>query len=147
MPVRPGQTGHHHMSKNALQALFDLSGRTAIITGGTRGIGFVLAEALVQAGANVVVASRKPDACAVAADKLRSFGGRALGVSTQLGDIGAINRLVVATVDEFGGIDIVVNNAANALALPLGEITSEAWSKSFAVNLQGPVFLIQAALP
>ncbi|WAJ46636.1 SDR family oxidoreductase [Mycobacterium sp. Aquia_216] len=135
------------MSKDALQALFDLSGRTAIITGGTRGIGYVLAEALVAAGANVVVASRKPDACTAAADKPRSFGGRALGVPTHLGDIEAINRLVVATVDEFGGVDIVVNNAANPLALPLGEITAEAWSKSFSVNLQGPVFLVQAALP
>ena len=135
------------MTRNALQALFDLSDRTAIITGGTRGIGYVLAEALIEAGANVVVASRKPDACAVAADKLRSLGGKALGVPTHLGDIEAINRLVATTVSEFGGIDIVINNAANALALPLGEITPEAWSKSFSVNLQGPVFLVQAALP
>jgi NAD(P)-dependent dehydrogenase (short-subunit alcohol dehydrogenase family) len=135
------------VTRNALQALFDLSDRTAVITGGTRGIGYVLAEALVEAGANVVVASRKPDACAVAADKLRSLGGKALGVPTHLGDIEAINRLVASTVNEFGGIDIVINNAANALALPLGEITPEAWSKSFSVNLQGPVFLVQAALP
>jgi NAD(P)-dependent dehydrogenase (short-subunit alcohol dehydrogenase family) len=135
------------VTRNALQALFDLSDRTAIITGGTRGIGYVLAEALVEAGANVVVASRKPDACAVAADKLRSLGGKALGVPTHLGDIEAIDRLVAATVNEFGGIDIVINNAANALALPLGAITPEAWSKSFSVNLQGPVFLVQAALP
>lgn len=135
------------MTKNALQSLFDLSGRTAIVTGGTRGIGYVLAEALVDAGANVVVASRKPDSCAIAADKLRSLGGKALGVPTHLGDIEAINRLVTATVNEFGGIDIVINNAANALALPLGEITPEAWSKSFSVNLQGPVFLVQSALP
>lgn len=135
------------MTRNALRALFDLSDRTAIITGGTRGIGYVLAEALVEAGANVVVASRKPDACAVAADKLRSLGGKALGVPAHLGDVEAINRLVATTVSEFGGIDIVINNAANALALPLGEITPEAWSKSFSVNLQGPVFLVQAALP
>jgi NAD(P)-dependent dehydrogenase (short-subunit alcohol dehydrogenase family) len=135
------------VTRNALQALFDLSDRTAVITGGTRGIGYVLAEALVEAGANVVVASRKPGACAVAADKLRSLGGKALGVPTHLGDIEAINRLVATTASEFGGIDIVINNAANALALPLGEITPEAWSKSFSVNLQGPVFLVQAALP
>ncbi len=118
------------------------------MTGGTRGIGLALAEALVTGGANVVVASRKADACAAAAEKLRALGrGTALGVPTHLGDIGAIERLVEETVREFGGIDIVVNNAANALALPLGEITPEAWSKSFAVNLQGPVFLVQAALP
>jgi NAD(P)-dependent dehydrogenase (short-subunit alcohol dehydrogenase family) len=136
------------LTTDPLRTLFDLEGRTAIITGGTRGIGLAIAEALVSCGANVVLASRKPDACGSAADRLQSLGGgRALGVPTHLGDIDAINRLVDATIAEFGGIDIVINNAANALALPLGEITPEAWSKSFAVNLQGPVFLVQAALP
>ena len=136
------------MTNDPLRTLFDLKDRTAIITGGTRGIGLSIAEALVNCGANVAVASRKPEACAAAADKLQSLGGgKALGVPTHLGDIDAINRLVAATAQEFGGIDIVINNAANALALPLGEITQEAWSKSFSVNLQGPVFLVQAALP
>jgi NAD(P)-dependent dehydrogenase (short-subunit alcohol dehydrogenase family) len=137
-----------NLTNNPLHRLFDLKDRTAIVTGGTRGIGLSIAEALVSCGANVVVASRKPEACAAAADKLQSLGGgKALGVPTHLGDIDAIGPLVAATAHEFGGIDIVVNNAANALALPLGEITPEAWSKSFSVNLQGPVFLVQAALP
>ncbi len=136
------------MTNDPLHRLFDLKDRTAIVTGGTRGIGLAIAEALVSCGANVAVASRKPEACAAAADKLQSLGGgNALGVPTHLGDIDAINRLVAATTQEFGGIDIVVNNAATALSLPLGEITPEAWSKSFSVNLQGPVFLVQAALP
>jgi NAD(P)-dependent dehydrogenase (short-subunit alcohol dehydrogenase family) len=131
-----------------IRSLFDLSGRSAIVTGGTRGIGLAVAEALVQCGANVAVASRKPDACEAAADKLQSLGhGTAIGVPTHLGDLDAIDALVTTTVEAFGGVDIVVNNAANALALPLGEITPEAWSKSFSVNLQGPVFLVQAALP
>ncbi|WP_077101618.1 SDR family NAD(P)-dependent oxidoreductase [Mycobacterium terramassiliense] len=136
------------MTNDVLGPLFDLAGRTAIVTGGTRGIGLAIAEALVQCGANVCVASRKPEACAAAADNLRSLGGgAALGVPTHLGDLEAIDQLVAVTVDEFGGIDIVINNAANALALPLGEITPQAWAKSFSVNLQGPVFLVQAALP
>jgi NAD(P)-dependent dehydrogenase (short-subunit alcohol dehydrogenase family) len=136
------------LTTNSLHALFDLTGRTAIVTGGTRGIGLAIAEGLVECGANVVVASRKPDACAAAAEKLRPLGdGRAVGIPTHLGDLDAIERLVEATVAEFGGIDMVVNNAANALSLPLGQFTPEAWSKSFSVNLQGPVFLIQAALP
>jgi NAD(P)-dependent dehydrogenase (short-subunit alcohol dehydrogenase family) len=136
------------LTKNSLHARFDLTGRTAIVTGGTRGIGLAIAEGLVECGANVVVASRKADACAAAADKLAALGGgRALGVPTHLGDLDAIAGLVDATAAEFGGIDMVVNNAANALSLPLGEFTAEAWSKSFSVNLQGPVFLVQAALP
>jgi NAD(P)-dependent dehydrogenase (short-subunit alcohol dehydrogenase family) len=137
------------LTNNSLHALYDLSGRTAIVTGGTRGIGLAIAEGLLECGANVVVASRKPDACAAAADKLAALGGsgRAVGVPTHLGDLDAIERLVDVTAAEFGGIDMVVNNAANALSLPLGEFTAEAWSKSFSVNLQGPVFLVQAALP
>lgn len=136
------------MTTDALRAMFDLHGRAAIVTGGTRGIGLAIAEALAVCGAHVAVASRKPKACEATADRLRSFGvGRALGVPTHLGDLAAIDRLVATVADEFGGIDIVVNNAANALAQPLGAITPEAWSKSFAVNLQGPVFLVQAALP
>jgi NAD(P)-dependent dehydrogenase (short-subunit alcohol dehydrogenase family) len=133
------------LTTDPLRKLFDLESRTAIVTGGTRGIGLAIAEALVSCGANVVVASRKPDACTAAADKLTALGGgTAFGVPTHLGDLEAINRLVDTTVELLGGIDIVINNAANALALPLGEFTPEAWAKSFSVNLQGPVFLIQA---
>ena len=135
------------MDRSALDALFDLTGRTAIVTGGTRGIGLSIAQGLAAAGANVVVASRKPDACERAAEQLRQAGAAALGVPTHLGDVDAIRNLVDATVERFGGVDIVINNAANALALPLGQITPDALSKSFSVNLQGPVFLVQEALP
>lgn len=135
------------MDRSALHAKFDLTGRTAIVTGGTRGIGLAIAEGLVGVGANVVVASRKPDACATTADRLQDLGGRAIGVPTHLGEIGAINALVEAAVGRFGGIDIVINNAANPLTQTLGELTPEAWEKSFGVNLRGPVFLVEAALP
>lgn len=135
------------MKRSALQAKFDLSGRTAIVTGGTRGIGLAIAEGLAGVGANVVVASRKARACAATAERLQHLGATAIGVPTHLGDVAAINALVDTTVAHFGGIDIIINNAANALAQNLGEITTEAWEKSFSVNLQGPVFLVQAALP
>ena len=135
------------MDRSALNAKFDLTGRTAIVTGGTRGIGLAIAEGLVGVGANVVVASRKPEACETTADRLQDLGGRAIGVPTHLGEIGAINALVEAAVGRFGGIDIVINNAANPLTQTLGELTPEAWEKSFGVNLRGPVFLVEAALP
>lgn len=124
-----------------------MTGRTVIVTGGTRGIGLALAEGFALAGANVVVASRKPDACEQAAQHLRDLGGTAIGVPTHLGELGDLEALVHRSAEEFGGIDVVVNNAANALAQPLGEMTPEAWTKSHEVNLRGPVFLVQYALP
>jgi NAD(P)-dependent dehydrogenase (short-subunit alcohol dehydrogenase family) len=75
------------------------------------------------------------------------MGGEALGVPTHLGEIDALRPLVERTLERFGRLDIVVNNAANALRQDLGRFTPEAWEKSFAVNLRGPVFLVQEALP
>jgi NAD(P)-dependent dehydrogenase (short-subunit alcohol dehydrogenase family) len=135
------------MDQQKLDALFDLSGRVAIVTGGTRGIGRAIAEGFVCAGAKVVVASRKADACASAETALKSMGGDALGVPTHLGELDDVEQLVAATVERFGGVDIVVNNAANALAQSINEITPEAWDKSYGVNLRGPVFLAKAAHP
>ena len=135
------------MDREKLRALFDLSGRVALVTGGTRGIGRAIAEGFVAAGASVVVASRKPEACVETERHLRALGGEALGVPTHLGDLSALRPLVERTVERFGRLDTLVNNAANALALPLGALTPEAWDKSYAVNLRGPVFLVQEALP
>jgi NAD(P)-dependent dehydrogenase (short-subunit alcohol dehydrogenase family) len=135
------------MDRERLRTLFDLTGRVAIVTGGTRGIGRAVAEGFVAAGARVVVASRKPEACAEAERQLRDAGGEALGVPTHMGDLDALRALVARTVERFGRLDILVNNAANALRQDLGHFTPEAWEKSYAVNLRGPVFLIQEALP
>jgi NAD(P)-dependent dehydrogenase (short-subunit alcohol dehydrogenase family) len=135
------------MDRERLRSLFDMTGRVVLVTGGTRGIGRALAEGFACAGARVVVASRKPEACRETEAHLRSLGAEALGVPTHLGELDALRELVETTVDAFGGLDVVVNNAANALALPLGEYTPEAWAKSLDVNLRGPVFLVQEALP
>jgi NAD(P)-dependent dehydrogenase (short-subunit alcohol dehydrogenase family) len=135
------------MDRSAFDRLFDMTGRTVIVTGGTRGIGLALAEGFVLAGANVVVASRKADACEKAAKHLRDLGGQAIGVPAHTGSVDDLDVIVERTVAEFGGIDVVVNNAANALAQPFGEMTPEALTKSYEVNLHGPVFLVQKALP
>lgn len=134
-------------TRQELQARYDLSDRVAIITGGSRGIGRAIAETYAAAGAAVVIASRKAEACARVADEITAAGGRAVSVPTHAGQLDQLEALVDATVDQLGGVDIVVNNAANALGLPIGSITPEAWEKSYSVNLRGPLFLFQYALP
>ncbi|WP_127783219.1 SDR family oxidoreductase [Rhodococcus sp. X156] len=135
------------MNHDQLNRLFDLAGRTAIVTGGTRGIGLAIAEAYTCAGANVVVASRKAEATKATAQHLQSLGGNAIGVPTHAGDLDALATLVQRTVAEFGGVDIVVNGAANPVTQPLGQMTPQAWAKSQDVNVRGPLFLVQEALP
>jgi|TARA_Y100000294_G_scaffold46505_1_gene43177 NAD(P)-dependent dehydrogenase (short-subunit alcohol dehydrogenase family) len=129
-----------------IAALYDLTDRVAIVTGGSRGIGRAVSEGLAAQGARVVVASRKADACEGVAAAIRDAGGEALAVPAHLGEPEDAERLVAATVEAFGGVDIVVNNAANALAEPLGGITLAGFDKSFAVNVRGPVLLVQACL-
>jgi NAD(P)-dependent dehydrogenase (short-subunit alcohol dehydrogenase family) len=135
------------IDREQLHALFDLSGRVAIVTGGTRGIGRSIAEGFAAAGASVVVASRKADACDQTAQALRAAGADALGVPTHMGDLAAVQSLVETTVDRFGRLDIVVNNAATALREDIGRFTPEGYAKSMDVNLRGPVFLVDAAIP
>ena len=127
--------------------LFDLTGRTAIITGGSRGIGLGLAQGFCAAGARVVISSRKADACEAAAAAIRADGGDAIAVPAHAGRLDDVARLAAATVEHYGGIDIVVNNAATSLAQPLGAMTPEAWQKVQDANLRGPLFLVQEALP
>jgi len=135
------------MKAEAVDKIFDIDGRVAIVTGGSRGIVRSIAHGFAAKGAKVVIASRKAEMCDKVVAEIKSDGGDAVAVPTQMSNLNDIAHLVRATVEHYGGIDIVVNNAANALALPFGEITPEGWTKSFDVNLRGPVFLIQEALP
>ena len=135
------------LDRDSLLGRFDIAGRVVIVTGGSRGIGQAIADGFAALGAKVVIASRKADACDAAAAAIVDRGGDARSVPTHVGDPEALEALVAATVDAYGGVDIVINNAANPLALPIGSITPDAHTKSFDVNLRGPLFLVQHALP
>ncbi len=126
---------------------FSVDGRVAVVTGGSRGIGLAFSKAFAQLGAKVVVSSRKAEACEAAVEEIKADGGDALAVPAHMGEIGDLENLVKQTTDHYGGIDILINNAANALGMPFGEMTEEAFDKSLSVNLKGPVFLIQKSLP
>lgn len=141
----------HHVIDSGVgvdtRELFRLDGRVCIVTGGTRGIGRAIAEGFGSAGAKVVVASRKPEACAETEDVLRSQGVEAIGVSCHMGSPDDIQRLVEQTIERFGGVDVLINNAANPLSEPVGEFTEAGFSKSIEVNVKGPVFLVQEVIP
>jgi len=127
---------------------FSLAGKVAIVTGASRGIGAAIAQAFATAGASVVVASRKQEGVAAIAETITQAGGEALPVVAHMGEPEAIARLVQTTVDTFGGVDIVVNNAAtNPYFGALLDSPDSVWAKTLDVNLLGYFRLARAAVP
>ena len=119
--------------------LFDLTGRVALVTGGTRGLGRAIVRSLAQAGADVIVASRKLEACEEAAEEVRQLGRRALAHDCHVGHWDEIERLVDDAYAEFGQVDVLVNNAGLAPTYPNPQgVTEELWDKTLGVNLKGP---------
>jgi NAD(P)-dependent dehydrogenase (short-subunit alcohol dehydrogenase family) len=122
-----------------METLFDLSGRVALITGGSRGLGREMALAFADHGADVVVASRKQDACDAVAREIESRGRRALGHACHVGRWGDLDALVDAAYGRFGKVDVLVNNAGLSPLYPsLDQVTEELFDKVLAINLKGP---------
>jgi len=121
-------------------ALHDLTGKVAVVTGGSRGIGRAIAAALAEAGADVVIASRKLDACEAAAAEVRAATGRrAVPIACHVGRWADCDRLVAESLARLGRLDVLVNNAGmSPLYESLDKVSEELYDKTLAVNLKGP---------
>lgn len=127
---------------------FDMSGKVAIITGGSRGIGFAMAEALAGAGAQVVLSARKQDALDEAARKISENGGEAVGIAAHTGDQAAIDTLIEDVIARYGRIDVLINNAAtNPHFGPILTAEESQWDKILDVNVKGYFRMVKACVP
>jgi len=127
-----------------MQDDFSLSGKHALITGGTRGIGLAIAQTFAAAGAKLTLCSRKENHVQSAIESIEASGASAHGVAADVGNSDDVARLADAAESHFGPVEILVNNAAtNRHFGPIEEITESDWNRIFMVNLQGPFLLSQ----
>ena len=130
--------------------LFDLTGKVAVITGGAGDIGRVYARALCEAGGKVVLADVKAEAAGSAAAALEADGFSATGVAVDVTDADSTQAMAAAAVEAFGGIDILINNAAIMVDLPpfgLSTMPGNEWDRVMNVNVKGPLLCTQAVVP
>jgi NAD(P)-dependent dehydrogenase (short-subunit alcohol dehydrogenase family) len=128
--------------------MFRLDGKTALVSGASKGIGEAMARGLAEFGAKVVVSSRKQDAVDAVAEELRTDGLEATAIAANMGSIDDIQSLLDKTVEVYGGLDIIVNNAAaNPVFGPVQNTDERAFDKIIDVNLKGPFELCKRAHP
>jgi len=128
------------MSEN----LFDLTGKVAIVTGTSRGLGQYLARALARAGADLVITSRKPESLGTFRAEIESLGRRALALALDVRDLASIRAMADAAFAHYGKIDILVNNAGCNVRKPALEVTWDDWNLVLDTNLRGTFFVAQA---
>lgn len=129
-----------------MNKLFDISGRVALVTGGSRGIGEMIAEGYVRAGVRTYLSSRKADACDATAERL-SAHGECMSVPADLSGQDGIAHLVEALAAREPKLDILVNNAGATWGAAIEEFPESGWDKVMDINVKGPFFLTQALLP
>ena len=121
----------------ASQKLFDLTGKVAVVTGGNGGIGLGIAMGLAGAGANIVIAARSVEKTAQALENIRALGVEAHGITVDVTQEPAIQRMVTSTIDHMGRLDILVNNSGIAVRAQPQELTSAQWDSVVDVKLRG----------
>lgn len=133
-----------HDSPVRAKRLFDLTGRTAIVTGGSIGLGRQMAEGLAEMGANVVLCARRQERCEEAAEQLQQLGVKALALPCDVKDPASVQDVVSATLSQFGQIDILISNAGISWGAPAEEMRLEDWNKVIETNLTGTFLCAQA---
>jgi NAD(P)-dependent dehydrogenase (short-subunit alcohol dehydrogenase family) len=129
-------------------SIFDLTGKTAIVTGSSKGIGRAIAEQMALFGANVVVSSRKGPACEEVVAGIKQAGGKAVAIPAHIGDKEALHKLVDGAIKAFGKIDILVCNAAvNPYYGPLAGISDEAFDRIMDSNIRSNLWLCNMVIP
>lgn len=126
------------MGKPGIDPLFDFSGKVVLVTGGSRGLGRQMVQAFAERGADIVIASRKIDACEEAAGAVRALGRRALAIGAHCGRWDQIDRLIEQAYDVFGRIDILVNNAGMGPEMASDEVDEALYDSILNLNLKGP---------
>lgn len=127
---------------------FDLTGKVAIVTGSSKGIGEAIARGLAEHGAKVVISSRKQEACDNVVEKLKADGFDAIGIACHVGDDAQRKNLVSSTIEHFGGVDILINNAAtNPTFAPLIQAQEETFDKIMNVNVKACMLLANLCFP
>lgn len=134
------------MNVDRLQTLFGLEGKRAVVTGGSRGIGYMIADGLVDAGCEVVISARKADQVAAAAEAL-SAKGTCVGIPADLSTDSGIEHLAAELGERWDGLDILCNNAGASWGEPLDNFPAGGWDKVMNVNVRGVFFLTQKLLP
>lgn len=127
-----------------VKQLFDLTGRVAVVTGGSIGLGRQMAEGLAEMGANLVLCARKKERCEQAAEELQALGVETLAVGCDVKDPSSVQKLLDVTVSQFGRIDILINNAGTSWGAPIEEMRLEHWNKVIDTNLTGTFLCCQA---
>jgi NAD(P)-dependent dehydrogenase (short-subunit alcohol dehydrogenase family) len=124
--------------------LFDLTGRVAIVTGGSVGLGRQMAEGLAEMGANLVLCARKKERCQQAAEELQKLGVKTLALGCDVKNPASVQEVVDATVSQLGRIDVLINNAGTSWGAPVEEMRLEHWNKVMETNLTGTFLFSQA---
>lgn len=128
--------------------LFDLSGRVAIVTGSSRGLGLASARGMAEQGAKVVISGRKPEACEAAVDEIRAAGGEAIAVPCNIGRKEELQRVVDTANERWGRVDIVMANAAiHPWIGSVLDLKDETFNKFMQVNVQSSIWLAQMTVP